>query len=109
MDISEHLCAALKMRKKTQKALAEQLDISCVYVNQLCKGIKKPSMEMLERICGALELTPSEFFSCAPGASSVRLDKNEVELVIHYRALYDYEREAVAGLVRSLGEKHAQD
>lgn len=106
MDISKYLNEAIKAKGITQKTLADRLCMAPAYLNKLCKGTKNPSIELLDRICQALGMTPSEFFSCASDAPSMRLKKNEIRLVNDFRGLYDYEREVVSEMVGSLRKKH---
>lgn len=108
MNVSAHLLAALKSKKMTQKALASRLGITPAYLNKLCKGTKNPSMELLDRICNALELSPGEFFSCLSDSACVRLCQTEAELIHNYRGLYDYEQEVVSEMVESLCSKHCK-
>lgn len=105
MDFGAHLKAALEMKKIQQKALAKRLDISTVYVNKLCNGLKTPSLDLLERICDALGFTLSEFFSCGEDGASMRLGKSEVEMLLDFRGLPGYEQRAVAELIFALQRK----
>lgn len=106
MNISRYLNAAIGQKKITQKALAEMLGTSPAYVNKLCKGTKNPSMELLDRICQALEMTPSEFFSCISDAPTMQLQKAEIRLINNFRGLYDYERDVISDMVCALRRKH---
>lgn len=106
MDISQHLLAALNVKKMTQKALSEKLGIAPAYINKLCKGTKNPSIELLDKICNALELSPSEFFSCLSDTPSMRLNRKEINLVHDFRGLYDYEQDVVSEMLSSLRKKH---
>lgn len=106
MDISKYLSEAIKARGLTQKSFAERLGMAPAYLNKLCKGTKNPSMELLDRICQALDMTPSEFFSCASETPSMQLEKNEIRLIIDFRGLYEYEKEVVSDMIGSLRKKH---
>ncbi|MBQ2992116.1 MAG: helix-turn-helix domain-containing protein [Clostridia bacterium] len=106
MDISKNLVAAIELRKTTQKALAEKLGMTPAYLNKLCKGTKNPSMDLLERICQALEMSPCEFFSCLSETPVMHLRKSEILLINNYRGLYEYEQEVVSDMVALLRKKH---
>lgn len=106
MDISKYLNEAIKAKGLTQKALADRLDMAPAYLNKLCKGTKNPSMELLDRICQALGMTPGEFFSFASETPCMQLNKDEIHLVNDFRGLYDYEKDVVSELVYSLRNKH---
>lgn len=106
LEISKHLLAALRIEKMTQKTLSDKLGLSPAYVNKLCKGTKTPSIELLDRICTALDLTPSEFFSCLSSTPSMQLCEREVDLIASFRGLYDYEQDVISEMVNSLRKKH---
>lgn len=106
MNISKYLNAAIDQKNLTQKSLADKLGTSPAYVNKLCKGTKNPSMELLDRICQALEMTPSEFFSCLADAPTMQLHKSEIRLINNFRGLYDYERDVISDMVCALRRKH---
>lgn len=106
MDISKYLTAAIDLKHTTQKSLADKLGTSPAYVNKLCKGTKNPSMELLDRICQALEMTPSEFFSCPSDAPTMQLHRSEIRLINNYRGLYDYEQDVIADMICALRRKH---
>jgi len=42
---------------------AKKVDISRVYLSEIERGIKNPSLDTLQKICKALNVTPAEFFS----------------------------------------------
>lgn len=106
MDISKYLVAAISLKKTTQKSLADKLGMSPAYLNKLCKGTKNPSMELLDRICQALNMTPSEFFSCLSDKPYMQLRESEIHLINNFRCLYGYEKEVIADMVSSLHKKH---
>jgi transcriptional regulator with XRE-family HTH domain len=54
------LKSALKKRKMSQQALADEIDVSKGYISELANGLKKPSIETLEAILEALDADISE-------------------------------------------------
>lgn len=106
MDISKYLVAAIGLKRMTQKSLADRLNMSPAYVNKLCKGTKTPSIDLLDKICQALNMTPSEFFSCLSDKPYMQLRESEIHLIDNYRCLYGYEKEVIADMVCSLHKKH---
>lgn len=107
MDFGKYLLPALHTKKMTQKILAEKLNTSTAYINDLCKNRKSPSLSMLDKICDVLEMTPIELFSSNTEKPYMELSESEIALVNDYRDLYDYEKEVIYEMVRSLRQKHA--
>lgn len=70
MKSHPHLLAALaatveKLRKErhlTKTALADFAELQECYIRGITKGRKNPSITALYSVCGALGVTPSEFF-----------------------------------------------
>lgn len=46
----------------SQEKLAEQSDLSTQFIGQIERGIKNPTVKTMQKICGALNITLSEFF-----------------------------------------------
>lgn len=107
MDFGKYLLPALDTKKMTQKILAEKLNTSTAYINDLCKNRKSPSFSMLNKICDVLEMTPVELFSSNTEKPYMELSESEIALVNEYRDLYDYEKEVIYEMIRSLRQKHA--
>lgn len=57
-----NLKRALKIRGLRQTIAAEKLQISVTYMNQLCKGEKTPSFEMIVKISKLLDIPIDELF-----------------------------------------------
>ena len=102
MDISAYLITALRRKKITQRAFAERIEVTPAYLNKLCKGTKTPSIDLLDTICEALGMTPSEFFAVSDDAPPT-LSQEEAALVRTLRALPEDERQAVTHLIDTLG------
>ena len=62
MSIAASLRMALAKKNKSQTWLAKEIEVTRPYVCNICNGNKKPSIETIERICKALEITKSDFF-----------------------------------------------
>lgn len=66
-DLRRSLRVLRAERDLTQKALAEAADLSPAYVSQIESGQKRPSMDTLERLAGALGVPVSELLSGSGG------------------------------------------
>lgn len=105
MDISSYLVSAIEAKGLTQRAFAAMIEVSPAYLNKLCKGTKTPSIDMLDRICMALNMTPHEFFSTCPQEPiATSLSAFEYSLIKNIRVLPVHEKEAIAGMVLTLSQ-----
>ena len=52
-----------KERAMTKTALADFADMQPCYLREILKGKKKPTVNTIFAICGALQIEPGEFFS----------------------------------------------
>lgn len=63
MNVGERI-KNLRLNKKFKATqFAKSVGISRVYLNEIERGIKIPTIETLQKICDALEVTLAEFFS----------------------------------------------
>jgi transcriptional regulator with XRE-family HTH domain len=63
MNIGEHI-KNLRLKKKFKATdFAKTVGISRVYLNEIERGNKIPTIETLQKICDALQISLSEFFS----------------------------------------------
>ena len=53
-DLARRLRSMRKMQDLTQLALAERVGITQAYLAELEKGTKRPSLDVLEKLCSAL-------------------------------------------------------
>jgi transcriptional regulator with XRE-family HTH domain len=60
--VADNLRAARKERKLTQEALAEKVGIHPTYVGYIENGRHSPTVEMIERLCKALQIEASSLF-----------------------------------------------
>ena len=91
MDEKEMCCAfgvrlrALRRKEQlTQAQLAENADISCVYVNKLERGLAVPSLHVLNRLARSLNTDVPSLLAAEAGPQA----KNDGGQVSPYMALY---------------------
>ncbi|WP_058829799.1 MULTISPECIES: helix-turn-helix domain-containing protein [Paenibacillus] len=60
--VGERIRAIRKGKNYTQELLGEKVGLPQPYIGGIERGERNISLETLERILGALEFTPSEFF-----------------------------------------------
>ncbi len=63
MDIGKRIAQLRELNNIKAKDLADQAGITKVYLSYIEHGTKKPTLDMLEKICSALGVTMPEFFS----------------------------------------------
>lgn len=105
MDISAYLTTAIRRKKITQRAFAAMIEVTPAYLNKLCKGTKTPSIDLLDKICVALDMSPSQFFSSSSDLP-LSLSPEETSLVQALRTLPDHEKHAIAQLIHALNEPY---
>lgn len=66
MTFSEYLARAMQNANLTQYALAKQVGCTQSLLSSYMRGDKKPAYDTLERLCSALGVTLSGFFSESP-------------------------------------------
>ncbi|HWR03543.1 MAG TPA: helix-turn-helix transcriptional regulator [Humidesulfovibrio sp.] len=78
--LGERLRALRHKARLTQAKLAENADISCVYVNKLERGLAVPSLQVLNRLAKSLNTDAASLLAAeplaAPSAAPERLDKS---------------------------------
>lgn len=67
MTFGNKLKDARKSKGYTQKELAELVDATNTAVSNWENDINKPDMDMIEKLCGALSVSPKYFFSFDAG------------------------------------------
>ena len=73
---SENLKNARKSAGLTQEALADRLGTAAKYLGAIERGVKFPSVQMIEALAGALGIAPYELFiepSAATGSSPTEI------------------------------------
>lgn len=81
-----HRIQSLRLERGwTQEQLAEYADLHVSYVSTLEKGKKNPSIEVINRLASAFQLSLSDFFSPAPQTRCEirhRVQQEEVEALL---------------------------
>lgn len=62
--LGKRLRALRRHAQLTQAKLAEQAEISCVYVNKLERGLAMPSLQVLQRLAQCLNTDAASLLSC---------------------------------------------
>ncbi|WP_372364907.1 helix-turn-helix domain-containing protein [Candidatus Uabimicrobium sp. HlEnr_7] len=52
-----------KEKEESQESFSFSIGIHRTYISQLERGLKSPSLRTIEKICKALEISITEFFS----------------------------------------------
>ncbi len=109
MDINFALIGARiqtvrKQQKLTQEQMAEYLQVSVGYISQIERGITRPNLEMLSKICLCLRCDLTYLLTgTMRGARDYRKD----EFAEQFDRLTDKERNIVLNVMRSLEENRA--
>ena len=77
----------------TQRALAEQIGVSHNTISQWENATNAIDIDVLHKVCLALEITFNEIFGKFTVANSLQLTKDEDEFVKNYRQLSDQGQE----------------
>lgn len=72
----------------TQARLAENADISCVYVNKLERGLAMPSLHVLNRLAQSLNTDAASLLAPPRERSADHLDPSPAGATSPYMALY---------------------
>lgn len=62
-SIGKRLQSGRKEKKMTQEELAEQVGITVVYLSKVENGRVRPTLELLDSLCGAVGISLSTLFS----------------------------------------------
>ena len=99
-------CRALrKGRGLTQKQVAEAMAVSGAYVGYLERNEKKPSVEMLVKLCLFYSIKMDHLFQEALPQHMYMLNDHERELMENHRVLGPAVRDSVASLVRKMAHR----
>lgn len=74
MDIGSRMSQIRKERNMTLQQITDITKLSQPFLSEVERGIKTPSIKNLEKICSALNMTPSEFFNCDETSECIPLD-----------------------------------
>ena len=86
----------------SQEKLAERAGVNTSYLSQVERGKKTPSLDVLVRVSGAVNLRLAELFAEDEAVDSRDLQVREVEALVD--ALPTEKRPALLALLRSLCE-----
>lgn len=70
MNVAARIQELLSLRAMSRRDLAIASSLSEPYISQICNGKKKATLETLETICTALNVSLAEFFSGSPVVQS---------------------------------------
>jgi len=70
--LGERLRTLRHKARLTQAKLAENADISCVYVNKLERGLAVPSLQVLNRLAKSLNTDAASLLAAEPSAVGVQ-------------------------------------
>ena len=87
-------------RGLTQRALADEADLSDRYISNLERGQRSPAPKALQAIAGALQIQPSDLFIGVPSTHKP-LDADLSRLASILRDASDTDRETVIDFARS--------
>lgn len=96
MTLGEKIKQARLDRKYTQKQLAELIGAKHNTISNWEKDQNKPNPDIIELLCGVLEVPPSYFFDADPEFSLSLVEQN---LINKYRKLGVHGREVVTRIV----------
>jgi transcriptional regulator with XRE-family HTH domain len=92
-----------KREKISQMRLAEKCNTAASYIGEIEIGRKFPSLEMIERIAGALRVEPYRFFMDAPDQKTVNADN--AEFFAYFENLPpDVRKKAINGIMDLIGD-----
>lgn len=83
MDIGQRLKQVLESRQMSGRALALKVDVVPSQISKIISGTTKPSIDLLQRICEALNITMAEFFT-EEEIYNQAADKYIQDLIIYY-------------------------
>lgn len=94
-NIGKKIDILRKLNRMKKKDLAEAAGISATYLSAIIKGNKNPTIETLNQICKALNITLQDFFA---------YDENNPPIPEHLRELLDSARSLTPEQVNILNE-----
>ena len=94
LTFGEKLKQARISKKLTQKQLSEKLDVSNTVISNWEKNINRPDVDILEVMCGILDIEPNSLFNVKNNNNST-YSLVEKKLVSDYRKLDDHSKEVV--------------
>lgn len=89
LTFGEKLKQARISKKLTQKQLSDKLDVSNTVISNWEKNINRPDVDILEVMCGILDIEPNSLFNVKNNDNST-YSLVEKKLVSDYRRLDDH-------------------
>lgn len=114
-NISLALLYFRSLRGNTQVNLAQKSGVTQDYISRIEKDQKKPSLETLEKLLGALDVTFSEFFTTAEILAQFKADRTAVKQLASADAqaeiadkIQQLEKQlaTITGIKHALGKDH---
>ena len=105
LTFGEKLKQARISKKLTQKQLSDKLDVSNTVISNWEKNINRPDVDILEVMCGILDIEPNSLFNVKNNDNST-YSLVEKKLVSDYRKLDDHSKEVVQVVIRKELERN---
>ncbi|OSA69854.1 helix-turn-helix domain-containing protein [Clostridium botulinum] len=102
MNIGSRIRDIRLLKNLTITALAESVGTTRPYLSDIERGVKKPSFDMLEKICQALDVTLEDFLSVQ--AEPIALTTELKELLESAKDLSPSQLEALKVVAKSYKE-----
>ncbi len=77
-DLSTRLKQRRKLQGLTQTQLAERIGITQAFLAEIEKGRKRPSIEVLEKLCAELECSADYILGITQSRDYLKLEQNDV-------------------------------
>ncbi len=86
-DLPKRISQKRKLQGLTQSQLAERVGITQAFLAEIEKGRKRPSLEVLEKLCGALGCSADYLLGLPPGRQYNALREDEPETALPKRGI----------------------
>lgn len=101
-NIGEIIQDNLEMKNMTQSELGEKLGLSQKAISKYVTGKSLPSIDTLEKICSVLDVNITSFFNLNLNNALPPQNKDEFEVLNHYRMLNRKNKSIVKDLLNAL-------
>lgn len=101
-NIGEIIQDNLEMKNMTQSELGEKLGLSQKAISKYVTGKSLPSIDTLEKICSVLDVNITSFFNLNLNNALLPQNKDEFEVLNHYRMLNRKNKSIVKDLLSAL-------
>ena len=89
-------------RALSQEHLALSAEITPAYLGLIERGKKNPTVQIIERLCMAMDISLSAFFSYKNSDESAELDDVDILILSYLRALKREEKALIAQNVKNI-------